>query len=257
MVKSGELLHSRQKGNQMNLNIYGLVLAVTLLVSSPAHAIKSIFGGKASGEWIATEGKDLSGQNIFWLDAWYDPPAAGISSFQFELKYDASRWALDLDRSGLLCSFASGGGCPPVSDTTGTFPFLSRLSPQISVGSPLPGSVFSINNDTAFGLVRVSYNMKEPLPSDAANQNFLQLSFRPLFSFDPSLAYVTTYTGGESTSSYDFEQIGLSCDMECGSPKPFTGMTVTQVPEPHSIMLTLVGLLCVFGFGRNFTAEDR
>ncbi|MDO9237108.1 MAG: hypothetical protein Q7U28_13880 [Aquabacterium sp.] len=241
----------------MNLNIYALITVFGLLLSSPVHAIKSIFGGKASGEWIATEGKDLSGQNVFWLDAWYDPPAAGISSFQFELKYDASRWALDLDRSGLLCSFASGGGCPPVSDTTGTFPFLSRLSPQISVGSPLLGSVFNIHNDTEFGLVKVNYNMVEPLPSDAGNQNFLQLSFRPLFSLDPSSAYVTTYSGAESTSSYDFEQIGLSCNIECGSPKPFTGVTVTQVPEPDSVMLALVGLFFMFGFGRKFTTEYR
>lgn len=234
----------------MNLNIIALIAATTFLISPPAHALLSIFGGKASGSWIATEGKDLSGQNVFWLDAWYDPPAAGISRFQFNLKYNTSRWTLDLDRSGLLCSFASDGECPPVSDTTGTLPFLSRLSPQILVGSPLPGSVFDIYNDTASGIIQVNYTMMEPLPSDAGNQNFLQLSFRPLFSLDPSLAYVTTHSDSETTSSYDFEQLGLSCNIECGSPKPFIGMTVTQVSEPHSIMLNLVGLLCAFVFGR-------
>ncbi|HEX5374099.1 MAG TPA: hypothetical protein VFW84_15345 [Aquabacterium sp.] len=173
-----------------------------------------------------------------------DPPVAEVSGLSTSLSYDTSKYTFRSDLSGLICEFAQGASCPPASAVYGTYMISDMPMIDLVVGQALPGGTLTVTNDIVAGVVSVDYVMSTPLLLDGQDRNFFAFVFESLQPYNP---YATQVTFHDQPGSYDFTQLSASCisTERCGSNTPVYGITITPIPEPEVIWLSLAGLVVV------------
>lgn len=226
-------------------NISAIFFSFTLMLISPSLMAFGMFGGSQGSLEAQRANPDLPNQLTFWMELWVDPVSAGINNVDYQLAYNSSKWVFHSEFSGLLCDYSTNGSCPQINVTYGE-KLLSELSySDVTAGSPLPGSDYSLTNDSQSGLIHLNYQMKDSLPGSTRDQNFLRLVFESVQSINPTQTTINIHGPNDNpgNSGYDFLNISLSCNSECGSEKPVSYITVTSVPIPNAIYLFISSLI--------------
>jgi hypothetical protein len=184
----------------------------------------------------------------FWvcssLAAVLDPPTDKYTEINTEIKYDPSKWTFRPDKSGFLCQFSINGSCPPANPLIGNFDLDSVPDINFIPGQQLPGSIFSLNNDTTNGIIKLNYKLADPLETGLP-QNFYSLFFDAV----SPLAF-SSITYFDTPGDYDFSQLSASCSTTAGpsgcSNTSVEGFELEDVPGP----LPILGVAAAFGYSR-------
>lgn len=179
----------------------------------------------------------------------FDPVSAAtadVNSFSLTVLYNPSIQTFDPSRSGPLGVFSVGGDSPPVNPGIGTEVLRLLPSSGYSPGAPLPDSVLTYTNIN--GMLKINYQLANAVPL-STEVNFFIVSFlyKDLLVLPPKLSdTLVTYETQGPGRDYSVANFGCTTtkpSVTCGSNNPSTGITVTVVSEPSSLLLLGIGVV--------------
>lgn len=227
------------------ISVFTVALLSMLLgvgFGTPARAFNPFGNGQADSYAIINACPP--GADCLYL-AWIaDPPSANVTGLSTGLTYDPSDWIFQPSLSAFLCGFSVGGDCPPADPVVGTYPLSSLPLTTVTPGGPLPGSSYSLVDDSVLGQVVLNYSLATPMPTGSVDQNFFEFVFEAVVPFDPTYTTVSFF---DTPGSYQFNQIGCTMSVDfaetgCHSDTAIYGFNVS-VPEPTALSLLAASVL--------------